>query len=33
MNSSDDIPKLRMAPVETPEQLAQRAERERRAVE
>ncbi len=33
MNSSDDIPKLRMAPAETPEQLAHRAERERRAVE
>src|SRR5579872_5471555 len=33
MSSSDDIPKLRMSPVETPEQLAHRAERERRAVE
>jgi len=31
--SSDEIPKLRMAPVETPEQLAHRAERERRASE
>jgi predicted solute-binding protein len=30
---SEEIPKLRMAPVETPEQLAQRADRERRAVE
>src|SRR6201995_833728 len=33
MNPSDDIPKLRMAPPETPEQLAHRAERERRASE
>src|SRR5581483_1968667 len=33
MNPSDNVPKLRMAPVETPEQLAHRAERERRAVE
>ena len=33
MNSSDEIPKLRMAPVESPEELAHRAERERRAVE
>src|SRR5580704_16664285 len=33
MSSPDDIPKLRMAPVETPEQLAHRAERERRAAE
>jgi chorismate dehydratase len=31
--SSDDVPKLRMAPVETPEQLAHRADREQRAVE
>ncbi|HEX3799151.1 MAG TPA: menaquinone biosynthesis protein [Verrucomicrobiae bacterium] len=30
---SDDLPKLRMAPPETPEQLAHRAEREHRAVE
>jgi chorismate dehydratase len=30
---SDDLPKLRMAPPETPEQLAHRAEREQRAVE
>jgi chorismate dehydratase len=30
---SDNLPKLRMAPVETPEQLAHRAEREQRAVE
>ena len=33
MNSPDEIPKLRMAPVETPEELAHRAEREQRAVE
>jgi chorismate dehydratase len=33
MNSPDELPKLRMAPSETPEQLAHRAERERRAVE
>ena len=33
MNSSDDIPKLRMAAEPTPEQLAHRAERERRALE
>lgn len=33
MSSSDEIPKLRMAPVETPEQLAHRAEREKRASE
>jgi chorismate dehydratase len=33
MNPSDEIPKLRMAPVETPEQLTHRAEREQRAVE
>jgi len=33
MNSPEEIPKLRMAPVETPEQLTHRAERERRAVE
>jgi chorismate dehydratase len=31
--NSDELPKLRMAPVETPEQLAQRAGREQRAVE
>jgi chorismate dehydratase len=31
--SSDEIPKLRMAPPETPEQLAQRAEREQRAAQ
>ena len=31
--SPDDIPKLRMAPPETPEQLAHRAEREQRAIE
>ncbi len=31
--SSEEIPKLRMAPAETPEQLQQRSERERRAVE
>jgi chorismate dehydratase len=31
--NSDDLPKLRMAPVETPEQLAHRTERENRAVE
>jgi chorismate dehydratase len=33
MIPSDDLPKLRMAPVETPEQLAHRAEREKRAEE
>ncbi len=33
MNPPEEIPKLRMAPVETPEQLTHRAERERRAVE
>lgn len=33
MSVPDEIPKLRMAPAETPEQLAHRAERERRAVE
>jgi chorismate dehydratase len=33
MNSPDNTPKLRMAPLETPEQLAHRAEREQRAVE
>src|SRR6267378_1290027 len=33
MDSPDKTPKLRMAPVETPEQLTHRAERERRAVE
>jgi chorismate dehydratase len=33
MNSSDDLPKLRMAPVPTPEQLAHRVERERRAAD
>ena len=33
MDSPESLPKLRMAPVETPEQLAHRAERERRAVE
>ena len=33
MNSPDNTPKLRMAPVETPEQLAHRTEREQRAVE
>ncbi|MDB6066305.1 MAG: Chorismate dehydratase [Pedosphaera sp.] len=33
MNSPDNTPKLRMAPVETPEQLAHRAEREQRALE
>src|SRR6202030_4038921 len=33
MNSSDDLPKLRLAPPETPEQLAHRAEREQRAAE
>jgi chorismate dehydratase len=33
MDSPDEIPKLRMAPVETPEQLAHRAQREQRAVE
>ena len=31
MNPPDDLPKLHMAPVDTPEQLAHRAERERRA--
>jgi chorismate dehydratase len=31
MNPSDDLPKLRLAPPETPEQLAHRAEREQRA--
>src|SRR5271154_3281626 len=31
--STEETPKLRMAPVETPEQLAHRAEREQRAVE
>ena len=33
MIPSDDLPKLRMAPVETPEQLASRVEREQRAVD
>src|SRR5580692_107474 len=33
VSDSKEIPKLRMAPVETAEQLAHRAERERRAVE
>ncbi|HZQ47050.1 MAG TPA: menaquinone biosynthesis protein [Verrucomicrobiae bacterium] len=33
MNPSDEIPKLRMAPVATPEELAHRAEREQRAVD
>lgn len=33
MSGSDEIPKLRMAPVETPEELAHRAEREKRAQE
>src|SRR3984957_15837115 len=33
MTPSDEIPKLRMAPVETPEQVAHRAEREQRAVD
>lgn len=33
MKSPDEIPKLRMAPVETPEQLAQRTEKEKRASE
>jgi chorismate dehydratase len=33
MSSSEESPKLRMAPPETPEQLAQRAEREKRAQE
>lgn len=33
MNSGEETPKLRMAPVETPEQLAQRAEREQRALD
>jgi len=32
MNSPDDVPKLRLAPRETPEELAQRFERERRRV-
>lgn len=31
MNPSDDLPKLRMAPAPTPEELAHRVERERRA--
>lgn len=31
MNPSDDLPKLRMAPLPTPEELAHRVERERRA--
>src|ERR1700733_11370250 len=33
MSSGDEIPKLRMAPVETAEEVAHRAERERRAQE
>jgi chorismate dehydratase len=33
MNSSDDAPKLRMAPPESPEELAHRFEREQRAVQ
>ncbi|EEF62284.1 menaquinone biosynthesis protein [Pedosphaera parvula] len=33
MSLPEEMPKLRMAPVETPEQLAQRAEREKRAQE
>jgi chorismate dehydratase len=33
MSLPEDLPKLRMAPVETPEQLAQRAEKEKRASE
>lgn len=33
MSAPEEPPKLRMAPVETPEQLAHRAEREQRAVE
>lgn len=33
MSGDDKIPKLRMAPVETPEELAHRAEREKRAQE
>jgi chorismate dehydratase len=33
MNPSDDLPKLRLAPPETPEQLAHRAEREQRAAQ
>ena len=33
MNSSDDPPKLRMAPTESPEELAHRFEREQRAVQ
>jgi chorismate dehydratase len=33
MNSPEDAPKLRMAPVDTPEDLAHRAERENRAIE
>jgi chorismate dehydratase len=33
MNSPEELPKLRMAPVETPEQLAQRVQREQRAEE
>ena len=33
MTDSQDLPKLRMAPVETPEELARRLEREQRTVE
>lgn len=33
MNSGEETPKLRMAPVESPEQLAQRTEREQRALD
>src|SRR5437667_1924389 len=33
MNDSDDIPKLRMAPLESPEELAHRFEREQRAAQ
>src|SRR5246127_449082 len=33
MSDPEKLPKLRMAPVETPEQLAHRVEREQRAVE
>ncbi len=33
MNSSDDIPKLRMAPPETAEEAAHRSEREKRALD
>jgi chorismate dehydratase len=33
MDSHDEIPKLRMAPPETPEQLAHRTEREQRAIQ